>query len=84
LQKGELLNQGLALPLGIFSSLDSISPPVGQALEFLLNHVPGLAWTNELALEKGDLPNRLARLPASRSNKNSGGLIFWWEGISLI
>jgi hypothetical protein len=50
LQKRKLLDQGLALPLGIFLPPVGIGHPVTQALEVHLGHVPGLARVHKLAL----------------------------------
>jgi hypothetical protein len=67
LQKGKLLSQGCALPLGLFSSLASFGRIVDLAQEFCLDHILGLVRNRKLTLEKGDLPNRLIGLPMSRS-----------------
>jgi hypothetical protein len=63
LQKGKLLDLGPALHLVIFPMLVDIGRPVGQALEFHLNHFQGLVCVQKLTLKEGDLPSCLIGLP---------------------
>jgi hypothetical protein len=50
LQEGELLDQVLALPVGILPSPTDVGHLIKQALEVLLSHVLSLACIYELAL----------------------------------
>jgi hypothetical protein len=69
LQKDELLDQVLALPLSFISPPVDIGHLVGQALEVCLNRVLGLARIHELTLKKGNLSSRLVSLPVNKGQQ---------------
>jgi hypothetical protein len=69
LQKGDLLDQVLALPLGVLPPSVDVGHLVGQALEVHLNHVPSLACIQEVALQKGKLLSDLVGHPVNRGER---------------
>jgi hypothetical protein len=71
LQEGELLDQVLALPIGILPSPTDIGHLIEQALEVLLSHVLSLACICELALLKGNLSSELVSLFVNRGQRGS-------------
>jgi hypothetical protein len=71
LQKGELLDQVLTLPLDILPPSVGTGHLSGEALEVCLGHISGLAHILELALKKGDPPSELVGLLMNRDQQGS-------------
>jgi hypothetical protein len=69
LQKGELLDQVLALPFGILPPSVDVGHPVGQLQEVCLSRISGLAHFCELTLHRATFRANLSMSPRTKANE---------------